>query len=122
MIFKGTGGYKDTFSASYARVFDEGTRQRFFDILYDTFLGSSTAAAAKFLHTDLQRQKRMLQKPVVHLGNLYSKRKVPEELSYVAALHSHNQKDIASTVYVLWLNSLISTSRRITLSVMQMSN
>jgi len=35
--------------------------------------------------------------------------KVPEELSYVAYLHSHNQKDIEPSLQDLWLDSLIDT-------------
>ena len=111
MTFKGTGNYKDIFTASYARMFDEGTRQQFFDTFYDKFLASSSAVAEKFLHTDLQRQKRMLQKSLVYLTKLYSDLKVPEELSYVAALHSHSQKDIDPGLYDLWLDSLIDTVR-----------
>lgn len=111
MTLKGTGDYKHIFTASYARVLGEDSRQRFFDAFYDKFLASSPVVAEKFSHTDLQRQKRMLQKSLVHVTNLYSDLKVPEELSYVAALHSHSQKDIQPHLYDFWLDSLIDTVR-----------
>ena len=111
MTLKGTGDYKVVFKESYARVSREDSKERFFDMFYDKFIASSPIVAEKFRHVDLRRQKRMLQKSLVHVINLYSDLKVPEELSYVAALHSRSQKNIDPWLYDFWIDSLLDTVR-----------
>ncbi len=111
MRLQRTGDYKIIFTASYARVCSESTRERFFDVFYEKFLASSPIVADKFKHTDLQRQKRMLQKSLVHVMNLDNNLRVPEELSYVAELHSRSQRDIKPFLYDFWIDSLIATVR-----------
>jgi len=100
------------FDASYVRVLSREVEGRgFFEAFYERFVVSSPAVAAKFLHTDMARQRAMLKKSFYHLLAFYVSSHADYYLQQVAISHDRVHLDIPPALYDLWLESLIDTVR-----------
>lgn len=87
----------------------------FFEQFYDTFLTSSPKVQEKFVDTDFTRQRRALRASFhVMLLAAEDEEKGPERyLKELARLHSREELDIGAEYYDLWIDSLLSTIRRV---------
>ena len=104
--------YLTFFRESYHRVADnESERDEFLDTFYDTFMSKSDEIAAKFVNTNMRRQKEMLHQSLQHMLDFSIQRKASEELRRVAERHSMSQVDIEPSLYDIWLDSLVETAQ-----------
>lgn len=102
--------YEKKFDESYERVKivvknDHG----FFDAFYHRFLKSSPEVAKYFKHTDMQKQKKVLEKSFYSLLIFYATNNANDYLEEIAIQHSKSALDIRPALYDLWLESLIET-------------
>ncbi|MFK7984661.1 MAG: globin [Sandaracinaceae bacterium] len=83
----------------------------FLERFYERFMGSSPEVAAKFTHTNLPRQIKMLgdslRLVLKAAGGLEEGR---EHLTRIAESHSARGLGIDAELYILWLQSLVSTA------------
>ena len=82
----------------------------FLELFYDTFMASSQEVRDAFAHTDMERQKAMLNASLYQLMNFYEDddeqaRKHIEELGAMHGAYGHR---IPLPLYDLWLESLIT--------------
>jgi len=104
--------YLTIFHESCHRILESETqRDEFFEAFYEAFMSKSDEIAAKFEHTDMQRQKEMLHQSLHHMFDFSMRRKVSEELRRIAERHSASQINIEPRLYDIWLDSLIDTVR-----------
>ena len=104
--------YLTFFRESYHRVMDnEIQRDEFLDAFYETFMSKSDEAAAKFAHTDMQRQKEMLYQSLHHMLDFSVQRKASEQLRRIAERHSMSQINVEPRLYDIWLDSLIDAAQ-----------
>ncbi len=97
------------FFASLSRCLADG---RFLTRFYERFLASSPEVAAKFRHTDLERQKRAMASSLYSIVLALEQAEAPlAYLDSVAEQHSRRQLDIPAPMYDLWLESLIASAR-----------
>jgi len=102
--------YEDTFDHSYERVKTlEKDGKTFFAAFYDNFLRASPQAAEHFKTTDMERQKKMMEKSFYGLFIFYATQNANDYLENIAEKHSHSQLNIDKQLYDIWLNSLIET-------------
>jgi hemoglobin-like flavoprotein len=98
----------ELFNDSYERCM---RRPGFLERFYKIFTASSEEVAAKFAHTDFQKQKRLLK---VSLYMLMLTSDPPPEvtahLERIAELHSRKQLDIKPELYTLWLDCLLQAA------------
>ena len=95
----------ETIHLSLQRCF---TNPRFLDLFYERFLNASPEIARHFAHTDMTRQKRMIE------ASLFTSILAAEDVPY--AVHSiqhlgemHRDLGIRPALYDVWLESLIDT-------------
>jgi hemoglobin-like flavoprotein len=104
--------YLTFFHESYDRAVEsESRRDEFLEAFYETFMSKSDEIAAKFAHTDMQRQKEMLDHSLCHMVDFSVQRQATEELRKIAERHSVSQIDIDPGLYDIWLDSLIETAQ-----------
>ena len=104
--------YLEFFTASLGRV--AGTEEDEHDFLtrfYEIFTGTSPEIAARFAHTDMDRQKRMLGRSLEEMMAFSRELAATEGLRRVALSHSRRERDIPPVLYDLWLDSLVATVR-----------
>ena len=102
--------YEKLFDKSYERVKTVIKNDRsFFDAFYDRFIQSSAEVAQHFKHTDMQRQKKILEKSFYSLLIFYATNNANDYLEEIAIQHSKSALDINPGLYDLWLESLIET-------------
>ena len=102
--------YEKQFDKSYERVKTViKNNQSFFDAFYERFILSSPEVAAQFKHTDMQRQKKVLEKSFYSLLIFYATNNANDYLEEIAIQHSKSVLDINPRLYDLWLESLIET-------------
>lgn len=85
----------------------------FFDDFYRDFLGSSEEVRAKFVHTNFEKQNKLLRESIVFMilfaeGGTYAQQVIKE----LAVKHDRKHLDITPGLYALWLDSLIRTIAR----------
>jgi len=104
--------YLTFFRESYDRAMEtESQRDEFLEAFYEAFLSKSNEIAAKFAHTDMQRQKEMLYQSLRHMVDFSVQRRASEELRKIAERHSASQIDVDPGLYDIWLASLIETAQ-----------
>ncbi len=102
--------YLTFFRESYDRIFaNEALRDEFFEAFYEAFALRSDEIAAKFAHTDMQRQKEMLFRSLQHMVDFSVQRQASESLRRTAERHSAAQIDIEPGLYDIWLDCLIES-------------
>lgn len=100
------------FRESYKRITDnESQRDEFLEAFYEGFISTSDEIAAKFAHTDMERQKKMLYQSLHHMLDFSVQRQASEELRRIAERHSASKVDIEPRLYDVWLDSLIETAQ-----------
>lgn len=103
--------YLSFFHESCARIMEsESRRAEFLEAFYEGFISKSDEIAARFVHTDMERQKEMLHQSIRHMVDFSVKRQANEELRRIAERHSASQVDIAPHLYDVWLDSLVETA------------
>ena len=100
---------RELFAASYRRC----TQNRsFMQRFYDIFVGSSPAIAAKFEHTDMRHQARMVQVSLVMLlAAVEGRDEGLQHLERIAKIHGRAQHDIPAAMYESWLDCLLQAVR-----------
>jgi hypothetical protein len=88
-------------------------KREFFDDFYRSFVASSPAVAAKFVNTDMQKQKALLRSSISLLimyagGNALGKAKIQE----LGKSHSRRELDIGPQMYGYWLASFLDTVKK----------
>jgi len=102
--------YEKLFDKSYERVKTVIKNDRsFFDAFYDRFIQSSDEVAQYFKHTDMQKQKEVLEKSFYSLLIFYATNNANDYLEEIAIQHSKSALDVNPGLYDLWLESLIET-------------
>lgn len=101
------------FVDSYARVGAKDLETGgFFDTFYAHFINASPVVAEKFSHTDMARQREMLQVSLDHMVYFAIDREETSEIAKVADAHGQSKADIPAQLYELWLDSLLATVAR----------
>ena len=104
--------YLEIFTASFQRVVDGSVGDvDFFEAFYESFVGNSPEAAEKFRNVDMQKQREHLRKSLDHMVYFSIDRQAGDEMSRIARAHSRSGNDIHPELYLLWLDSLVSTVR-----------
>ena len=105
----------DVFRASLKRCLASADFRRHF---YDRLLSSSEEARAKFEHTDLERQSRILEDSLYMIAVAAQAARASEEVSPVwtemsrlARMHDRDHLDIRPGLYDLWLHCLLEAAR-----------
>ena len=80
---------------------------RFLDLFYEYFLNASPEVAAHFAHTDMKRQKRMVE------ASFYTCILAAEEVPYAVNClehlgEMHRERAIRPALYEVWLDSLVA--------------
>lgn len=103
--------FDTTFKKSYERVLGNQTSQKneFFASFYERFIASSPLVAEKFKNIDMHAQKVMLKQSIYHLLNLFTTKKIPNNLKEIARKHDRDHADIPPELYYLWMECLIDT-------------
>ncbi len=100
---------KEVFESFRSSLLRSLSSLKFLDTFYAEFFSASHEVREAFAHTDMERQKAMLNASLYQLMNLYEK---PDEeaLQHVAelgALHGSHGLRIPDHLYDLWLESLL---------------
>ena len=81
---------------------------RFLDLFYERFLQASPDIARHFAHTDMARQKRMVEASL--FTSILAAEGVPYAVRSIRRLgEMHRDLGIAPALYDLWMESLIET-------------
>lgn len=81
---------------------------RFLDLFYEQFLQASPEVARHFAHTDMARQKRMVEASL--FTSILAAEGVPYAVASIARLgEMHRDLGVAPALYDLWLDSLVET-------------
>ncbi len=83
---------------------------RFLDAFYDRFVGGSEAVAAKFIDTDMRRQKRAL-KASLYTAMLAADGNQPAIRHLEWLRDRHRGLGVAAADYDYWLDCLLTTVR-----------
>ncbi len=100
---------KEVFEAFRSSLLRCLSSLKFLDTFYAEFMSASHEVREAFAHTDMERQKAMLNASLYQLMNLYE-RPDEEALQHVAelgALHGSHGLRIPDHLYDLWLESLL---------------
>lgn len=81
---------------------------KFFDDFYDAFLASSSEIAAKFVNTNMAKQKQLLRDGISFMI-MFSKGSVAGQLKVkrLGETHAQDRMDITPQWYDLWVNALM---------------
>lgn len=89
------------------------SRSDFLTRFYTAFLASSDEVAAKFEHTDLKKQARMLKVSLYIMMLASDDSGRAAQLNQLAQRHSRAELDIKPELYDLWLDRLLQTAREV---------
>lgn len=97
---------------SYHRCLENGD---FWEDFYHRFMASSPDIRGKFLRTDFDKQKTVIQKSlsllIAYLNDPTSK-KIGAELQRLARLHDKDHLDVPNTMYNFWMKSLLEAVKK----------
>lgn len=98
--------YFERFRSSLLRCL---SNLHFLEHFYEEFTGASPEVAHAFAHTDMERQKAMLNASMYQLMNLYehNDEKTHKEVQQMGAVHGAYGHRIPQHLYDVWLNSLL---------------
>jgi hemoglobin-like flavoprotein len=97
----------ELFDASLTRCY---ANPRFLERFYELFLEASPEARAKFAHTDMEQQRRMLKASLVLMMlGAGGKQEGKGHLERVAGVHGRTELDIPPPLYDVWLDCLLKT-------------
>ena len=103
-------GFDSYFDQSYERVKHiKKNTKTFFDAFYDNFSSASPEVARHFQNSDMQKQKKMLEKSFYSLFIFYATNNANDYLKKIAEHHSKASNNIPPDLYDMWLESLIKT-------------
>ena len=84
---------------------------RFFEMFYDRFTGSSPEVASHFEGVDMKKQRRMLMASLAYVSEFASLRTNTDYLKQLAERHSRREANVDPALYDLWLETLVETVR-----------
>jgi hemoglobin-like flavoprotein len=103
-------GFDALFDGSYERVKTiKKNNKSFFDAFYDNFMNSSDEIKRHFRNTDMQKQKKMLEKSFYSLFIFYATNNANDYLNNIAVRHSKSHTNVSPELYEVWLDSLMKT-------------
>jgi hemoglobin-like flavoprotein len=103
-------GFDSCFDRSYERVKRVRKNDKsFFDAFYENFVAASPVVANHFRNTDMNQQKKMLEKSFYSLLIFYVTNNANNYLQKIAQRHSKTHANISPDLYDLWLECLIQT-------------
>jgi hemoglobin-like flavoprotein len=103
-------GFDSYFDQSYERVKRVVKNGKsFFDAFYENFTNSSPEVASHFRHTDMAKQKKMLEKSFYSLFIFYATNNANDYLEKIAERHNKSHANIPPDLYDVWLECLINT-------------
>ena len=103
-------GFEEIFDKSYERVkLIDKDGQSFFDRFYEKFANASPEIAQAFKGTDMQRQRKMLEKSFYSLFIFYATSNQNDYLEKIAHRHSRHEVNIKPELYDVWLECLMQT-------------
>ena len=76
----------------------------FLDRFYDIFISSNEEVAEKFKHTDMAKQKGVLQ---ISLSYMMMAHQTPQVLDKVAVRHNFDNLSIGPHLYSVWLDCMV---------------
>ena len=103
--------FEEIFNRSYQRNVKE-RRNLFFSQFYDKFINSSESVKVAFQHTDMERQKNMLEDSLKHIIDFSSTKTTNSFLQALAIVH-RKVNSIENEMYDLWLDAIIETIKEI---------
>ncbi|WP_455203392.1 globin [Kaarinaea lacus] len=107
-----TSSFDDLFDQSYERIkCVEKNDKNFFDAFYENFIDSSETIKKHFQNTDMERQKKMLEKSFYSLFIFYATNNANDYLQRIAQHHSKKNAAIPPDLYDVWLECLMKTLR-----------
>ncbi len=99
----------ESFDDSLARCY---ASPRFLERFYELFIEASPEARAKFAHTDLAQQRRMLKASLVLMMLAAGgKTEGMAHMERIAGVHSKGHYDIPAALYDIWLDCLVQSVR-----------
>lgn len=102
--------FEGIFDRSYERVkCIQKNGRSFFDEFYRHFRDSSPVVRAYFSHTDMARQKKMLEKSFYSLLIYYATNNANDYLNRIAEKHGKRGAKVSLDMYDYWMESLIKT-------------
>jgi hypothetical protein len=105
--------YMATFNASYERLTRGALRTLFLDGFYDRFIATNADVAEKFAQTDFVQQKKMLWESLVEMRDFCVSLESNTYILTLARIHGVRGRDIPSSMFELWLDSLARTAREV---------
>jgi hemoglobin-like flavoprotein len=103
-------GFDSCFDQSYERVKRiQKNDKSFFDAFYENFINASPIVADHFRNTDMNQQKKMLEKSFYSLFIFYATNNANDYLEKIAERHSKSHANVSPQLYDLWLECLIKT-------------
>ncbi len=104
--------FERLFDGSYERVLSNPVNGKdFFERFYERFIQADPRVAQHFANTEMERQRKMLEKSFYKLIVFYATRCSDEYLEQVAVQHSKMALNIEPDLFDLWLDTLIETVR-----------
>lgn len=102
--------FEETFDNSYERIKSaEKDGQSFFDAFYEKFVAASPEIMHAFKHTDMRKQRKMLEKSFYSLFIFYATSNENDYLEKIAHRHSKHDANISPEMYDIWLECLMAT-------------
>ena len=96
--------FDELFNDSYEEI--SNNKSEFYDLFYKKFLNSSFIVKNAFENTDMNVQKEMLEKAIVHLINFGVSKKATAYLLGIA--RKHEGLHIPAELYDLFIHSLLA--------------
>ena len=85
----------------------------FFDDFYAAFLATSPQIAAKFVNTDMAKQKQLLREGIGFMIMYYDGAMIGRiKVDQLGQSHSQSRMDIKPQWYDLWLSALLGTIKK----------
>ena len=98
------------FDHSYYRVLKPRPNQpSFFEAFYNRFVHTDNRVAELFKNTDMELQRRILEKSFYRLMGLHATNCAEDYLEPVAIRHNRSHLNIPPDLYDLWLDTLMLT-------------
>ncbi len=102
--------YRKLFHESYLRAV-VGASEVFFDSFYKRFTAANPEVSQAFSHTDMQRQKSMLQESLLYMIDFANSKIASQKIQGVASRHGIDGMNISPHLFDLWVDCLVETVR-----------
>ncbi len=97
--------YQELFNESFESV--NLNRAKFYELLFDKFVGSSLLVKEAFKNTNMHKQREMVEEAFIHLVDFSADKKADTYLVELAEMHT--KLHIHDELFELFIESLLST-------------